>query len=264
MSEQQSTDAWAQVRKIHRDYKTFYQGSGRLLLVVFGILVVKAIFQNDGDFIKNLSMETLSIAATVLVLDWLAERRAERRADERRQQREIEEAKEQLVMEARSQSNETAKNAIETLRYKGWLRGENGLLKYGKLENAHWYGVRLRKANLEGANLRNANLQGAELTLSNMKNTISRRINLRDALLTSTKLQAADLKDAELQDAKLFEAEFSEETILPDASFWTPDTDLTRFTDPKHPHFWRSDDKRSPAYHGKSGDVSDNPTTNNE
>jgi len=29
--------------------------------------------------------------------------------------------------------------------------------------------------------------------------------------------------------------------ILPDGSKWTPDTDMTRYTDPNHPDFWQPD-----------------------
>jgi hypothetical protein len=106
------------LRKIHRDYNLFYQGGGRVLLVVLCILVLKVIFQNDGDFVKNLSMEILSILAMVLVLDWLAERRDD--------QTRTKDLQERLVMEARSQSNETAKSAVDELRHRGWLVGEQG------------------------------------------------------------------------------------------------------------------------------------------
>jgi hypothetical protein len=43
-------------------------------------------------------------------------------------------------------------------------------------------------------------------------------------------------------------AAFSEETTLPDGTRWTPEADLARFTDPAHPHFWRSNNPHSPAY----------------
>ena len=50
--------------------------------------------------------------------------------------------------------------------------------------------------------------------------------------------------------ANLTGADFAEDTRLPDGTHWTPDTDITRFTDPDHPRFWRSDDPESPAYGG--------------
>jgi hypothetical protein len=58
------------------------------------------------------------------------------------------------------------------------------------------------------------------------------------------------LSGANLQGADLTGAKFDENTTLPDGTKWTPDTDMTRFTDPEHPEFWRSDIKWSPAYRG--------------
>jgi hypothetical protein len=75
--------------------------------------------------------------------------------------------------------------------------------------------------------------------------------NLQGADLTLTNLQGADLRRTNLQGADLEVAQFDENTILPDMTKWTPDTDMKRFTDPKHPQFWRSDDPKSPAYGGK-------------
>jgi hypothetical protein len=53
----------------------------------------------------------------------------------------------------------------------------------------------------------------------------------------------------------LRDTQFDEETRLPDDTKWTPDADMSRFTDPKHPEFWRSDFLFSPAYRG-----ADDPT----
>ena len=63
-------------------------------------------------------------------------------------------------------------------------------------------------------------------------------------------LASADLFGADLMYANLTGADFAEDTRLPDGTHWTPDTDITRFTDPDHPRFWRSDDPESPAYGG--------------
>jgi hypothetical protein len=52
-----------------------------------------------------------------------------------------------------------------------------------------------------------------------------------------------------LRGADLTYAQFDENTILPDAEFvvdnksfdkhWTPQTDMTRYTNPDHPDFWQ-------------------------
>jgi len=57
-----------------------------------------------------------------------------------------------------------------------------------------------------------------------------------------------------LQGATLDGATFDQTTTLPDKTLWTPDTDMTRFTDPDHPQFWRSENPWSPAYRAPTAD----------
>lgn len=123
--------------------------------------------------------------------------------------------KARLLREAKSTVNTVAVQAINELRYRGWLRDEGSLLK----------GADLRFANLTGAYLAGANFEG-------------------------TKLRGARLVGADLTDAR-----FNEQTILPDSNwlgkdangnsifdkFWIPDTDMTRYTNPNHPDFWQPD-----------------------
>jgi hypothetical protein len=96
----------------------------------------------------------------------------------------------------------------------------------------------LGEASLHAANLQYANLQSTHLDHTNM--------------------MGANLMEADLQNAvmPIFNdrpsTSFDENTILPDGTRWTPETDMTRFTDPAHPDFWRSDDVESPAYGGES------------
>jgi hypothetical protein len=110
-----------------------------------------------------------------------------------------------------------------------------------------WY------ANLEGARLQDADLQGARCW----------QANLQGADLEGANLKGAYLGQANLQDVKLKDAQFDGKTVLPtdrlygESSFWTPDTDMARFTDPNHPEFWRSDMRQSPAY--RSDDEQNEP-----
>lgn len=60
-----------------------------------------------------------------------------------------------------------------------------------------------------------------------------------------------DFTDANLERVK-FQAAYLPMSTLPDGSVWTEETDLERFTNPKHPDFWRSDNPDSPAYRGKT------------
>jgi hypothetical protein len=75
--------------------------------------------------------------------------------------------------------------------------------------------------------------------------------NLHGAALKGVRLQGADLRGANLEKALLDGAEFDENSVLPDGSNWTPEADLKRFIDPKHPAFWRSENHASPAFRGK-------------
>ena len=70
--------------------------------------------------------------------------------------------------------------------------------------------------------------------------------NLREADLATTTLDGANLIGASVREAR-----FSKYATMPDGNWWTPETDMGRFTDPVHPDFWRSDDPNSPAYRGK-------------
>jgi hypothetical protein len=74
---------------------------------------------------------------------------------------------------------------------------------------------------------------------------------LAGAYLGDVNLADASLYKANLQRVKILGTiQLSETTTLPDGSKWTPETDMTQFTDPNHPDFWRSDDPKSPAYRG--------------
>jgi uncharacterized protein YjbI with pentapeptide repeats len=123
----------------------------------------------------------ISVVVTVAVLNLLAEQREERRR--------IKDLQEQLVRDAGSTSNEAAKRAIDELRKRGWLEGENSLLRKANLRHANLQGANLERANLQGASLDWANLQGASLDYA----------NLRGASLVSVELQGASLFDARLQ-----------------------------------------------------------------
>ena len=63
-------------------------------------------------------------------------------------------------------------------------------------------------------------------------------VTLQQANLWQARLQGATLALADLQVANLYGAEFDMETVLPDGTGWTPQTDMQRFTDPTHPGFW--------------------------
>lgn len=143
-------------------------------------------------------------------------------------------------------------------------------LREADLGAANLSGANLIKANLHAADFTAADLRGALLQNVTAQSTIFYRANalranffgarlntanlretdLREAVLTDADLRGANLASANLERARLSSDSFDIETWLPDGKYWTPGTDLARYTDPSHPDFWRSDDETSPAYHG--------------
>jgi len=150
------------------------------------------------------------------------------------------------------------------------LRGANlsrADLERANLDGAYLGGADLRGArllltsmrgtNCEGADLRAAmffanevagasffgtNLQGATLTMLDLENldftgAILSEARLGNAWLNKCNLARANLYRATLEGAQLDDAILSEETVLPDGTFWNPSVDLGRFTDRHHPEF---------------------------
>lgn len=172
-----------------------YQG----LYVVGGILMGLLLFPFLELVINDLSLlliglvpEAIGIGFTVFFLDRIY------------QKREIENRKKRLIGEAGSQSNETAKSAVDWIRREGWLTGDNGLLKGADLRDANLEGANLSLANLEGANFLGANLKDANLSGANLKGA-TLRAKLEGANLTQANLEEADLVYSNLKGVKLLD-----------------------------------------------------------
>lgn len=121
-----------------------------------------------------------------------------------------------------------------------YLRGANLFMTQlieANLSGADLSGASLERTYLSGANLEGANLSDARVQTSlwgvNLQNADLRGADLRGVELFRANLRGANLAGAELADAKI-----NTETILPDGSHWTRSVDITRFTNPAHPHFW--------------------------
>lgn len=222
-------ERWQEIRKIQRDYRPFYVLLGAVVLVTLITVALREIANNDENFDLNLATEIVGILITVGVIEWFNQRRDENRL------------KRQLVMDAGSLSNEKALDAIHQLRRNGWLEGDNGLLKGADLNDANLQGVNLAGANMQQVTLWSANLQNAALWSANLQNATLIGANLHNGALWGANLQGTDLGYVNLEGVGLADAQFDEATILPDGSHWTPDTDLTRFTDPAHLQFWKPD-----------------------
>jgi hypothetical protein len=111
----------------------------------------------------------------------------------------------------------------------------------------------LRRALLNDAKMDDACLHEADCRLTNFSNADLLRADLSKAKLNHAALNGANLHNACLCGADLEDATFSVTTVLPDAKsaghdadnkplftkYWTPDADMSRYTNPKHPNFWR-------------------------
>jgi hypothetical protein len=143
-------------------------------------------------------------------------------------------------------------------------------VNFANLRGAALRGINLRGAALWSANLENAKLVGADLYWvflyqgflhetdlysANLESANLQCADLSAAQLQRANLQGANLEEASLEKANLAYAKFSDSTVLPDGSKWTPDTDLERFTDPDRPDFWRSSNFFSPMYEIPSDDI---------
>jgi Pentapeptide repeats (8 copies) len=127
---------------------------------------------------------------------------------------------------------------------------QNAILIQANLTEAN-----LRRALLQNAHLDDAHLHEADLRLANLSNAGLLRANLSMAKLNHAALNGANLHNACLCGADLSEATFSVMTVLPDAKsagydaegkplftkYWTPNTDIRRYTDENHADFWRPD-----------------------
>jgi hypothetical protein len=234
---------------------------GRVMGILFGLFMlavgisIGAHFDAEQEwlgsawwdsFAQNAGTEMLGAFLTYFLIETLVGRR--RRLEEKSEA--TAEHKRRLIRLMGSQTNEEAVRAVEELSALDWPFD-------GSLQGADLYQANLERADLSmvylrEANLSYANLQQADLSFTTLQEADVRYANLRGATLRSVNLKEAKLSGANLQDAILDEAIFDTNTALPDGSKWTLDTDLTRFIDPNHPNFWRSDNPRSPAYRGDS------------
>src|SRR5690606_20435970 len=104
-------------------------------------------------------------------------------------------------------------------------------------------------ANFQEADLRHTLFYKAQMGGANLQRANLYEANLEEADIEHAELQGAYLYGANLRNAKLDGAKFDVRTVLPDSgwddnlsrptSFWTPDTDMSRFTDTDHPNFWQ-------------------------
>jgi len=163
--------------------------------IVFAIWGASYIKENPNDtfvkdFYANTSTSLISIAITVLVIDFLVEREQETRLKKR------------LKLRAGSKINSIAVDAVEEMRLYGWLA--QGLLSGANLEganldNAPLAGAILKNANLFDASLENANLTKADVSDCDMYSARLNMAILPEANFNNSKLNWADFSDTDLE-----------------------------------------------------------------
>ncbi|MBL8156353.1 MAG: pentapeptide repeat-containing protein [Anaerolineae bacterium] len=167
------------------------------------------------------------------------------------------------IVVLRRLDHDRIQEVLEFLRQIGWLTGDNAVLKGAKLIEIDLSGADLHFADLSEAVLQGANLSGADLSAAELSgvefgladlteanlndatlvDADFSRADLRGAVLELADLSEAGLREADLRGANLTnsilsgavgldEADFDANTILPDGSRWSRDTDLMRFTEP--------------------------------
>jgi uncharacterized protein YjbI with pentapeptide repeats len=155
-----------------------------------------------GDFYANVSVDCLSIAFAILVIDRLNERRAEQ------------EFKVQLIREMGSSNNGIALRAVGELEAHNWH--DNGSLREVSLPYAGLRGAVLRGFDLQQAGLRGASLQNADFTLANLRRADLSLANLQEARLVGAALQEAQMEGANLRETRLRSAKLQEANGLTD------------------------------------------------
>jgi len=177
---------------------SFFSGIGFLiagtLIGVYGLSQLYSeswIFDNIiRDFYANASTELISIAITVIIIDYLNKLRQDKQF------------KDQLIRDMGGLSNEFALRAVRELAHHKWLY--DGSLRGAELERANLQGAILGGANLTGANLKGANLSGTTLKGANLSVANLWRANLRGAYLERVDLRSANLDGVDLRSANLW------------------------------------------------------------
>jgi uncharacterized protein YjbI with pentapeptide repeats len=230
---------------------------GSLWSLAINLTSNHANFADWGEsWLQNFSTEMFGAFLTFILLELVVGSRQQREAESKAQQQ----LKQRLIIQMASKDNGIALQGLAELREHGWLL--DGSLRGAHLREANLQGARLWDANLQAADLWHANLEGASLGQAKLQETYLLGANLQNAILLGAnlqgaylrgavlhgaylrgadvqgadlrlaKLQGADLTLSNLQGANLGGVEFDEDTILPDETHWTPETDMTRFTQP--------------------------------
>jgi hypothetical protein len=153
-----------------------------------------------SEFYGSISIELISIAFTVLILDQMYRRREAQRD------------KEQAIRMLTSRDAHTVAQTLARLRSDGSL--DDGSLVRSDLTGALFTQAQLSGAVLSRANLRKADLSGVDLEEAQLDGADLGGSNLTNANLTGSNLESADLSGAILKSANLQDATGASSTEL--------------------------------------------------
>ena len=267
---------WEEIKTIWQQNQWLYAVGGFLLgLLAYpaGDRLISDLFVLLGDLVP----EAVGIVVTVFIIERFNANREESRRIRERNERLVREIGSRVNDIAKQAVDEARKLG---LLYSGsqMLKGVN--LDLADLEDTNLSGLDLKDnhfdlanlnrvnfsyANLKGAYFFRAKLTDADLSMANLFSVYARLADFNGADFQNTNLQHAKLTEsnlcnvnfcgANLVNALISGIEMNENTILPDAEvisfdkdgnfiydkYWTPETDMTRYTDPEHPDFWQPD-----------------------
>lgn len=225
-----------------------------ILFWLTGLAIIMGLFsslengtRNWRNLVSNLSTELLGASFTFVIFNYVTDKRDK------------ENLRDSLIRNMRSYDNGFALRASEELRAFKWLTDgslNEKVLYLANLEGANLWrasliSTDLGEAKLQNSALREAKLNKANLWRANLQNANLYRADLEGADLREANLAGTNLSEANLANAKILKAKFDNTTILPDGSQFKQNIDISRFVNPKHPNFWRSDKMYSPAFQDK-------------
>lgn len=266
----------------YRRWRSFYELLGGLIAVSLLVGIGILIFATDApNYWQNIYVTIIGAALTVFVLDRGAEQRAIRQRKEElilqmgspANEFAIEAARllrvkgwlsdrslEAVHLDYANLQNAYLRDATLAGAYIAEANLEGTHLTTANLSHVNFWKSNLRRAKLIGANMEwaylraakldNADLRGANLMCAKLDEADFQYAWLIGSVLENAKMSATDLRGAVLVNANMLDADldgavFSEETVLPDGTYWTATTDMTRFTDSSHPDFQKHYDWNS-------------------
>jgi uncharacterized protein YjbI with pentapeptide repeats len=187
-----------EIKQIHKDYPVFYDVFLALIVVAILIFIGGQIFINQiEDYKLNLCASFLDLTITILVLDRLAERRAQRQRLQN------------LIYKMSSSVHTEARRAVEELKYLGWF--SDGSMRGARIIFADLGGIDFtwhpqtdfRNITITDSNLNECVLNGIDMSGSMLLNSRLRKSDLSGVIWTHCRLLSNGMQGSCLNYAKI-------------------------------------------------------------